>query len=91
MLHIVAYDIKDPKRMRKVALLCLDYGVRVQYSIFQFDLNEKLTECFTKELKELIDPATDRLMIVPICEKCRNSIQYLGKMKPFELPLFFIY
>lgn len=91
MLHIVAYDIKEPKRMRKVALLCLDYGVRVQYSIFQFDLNEKLTAQFVSELKELIDPAADRLMIVPVCEKCRSSILCLGQMKPFELPLFFSY
>lgn len=91
MLHIVAYDIKDPKRMRKIALLCQDYGVRVQYSIFQFDLNETLTAQLISELKDLINPENDKIMIVPVCKKCRESIQYIGDMKPFKLPLLFVF
>ena len=90
MLHIVAYDIRDPKRMRKMALLCLDYGVRIQYSIFQLDFNKTLLDQFVAELKELADPDTDSIMIVPVCEKCRKSIQCVGQMQPFELPLLFI-
>ncbi len=32
--YIVAYDISDPKRLRKVATACEDYGTRKQYSVF---------------------------------------------------------
>ena len=91
MLHIVAYDIKDQKRMLKVAQLCLDYGVRIQYSIFQFDLNEYLTEQFVAELKNIIDQGSDKVMIVPVCKKCRDFIQYIGQMKPFELPVLYLF
>ena len=39
MLMLITYDISfdDPqgqKRLRQIAKLCLDYGVRVQYSVF---------------------------------------------------------
>ena len=29
MLRIVAYDIANPSRLRRVALACLDYGIRI--------------------------------------------------------------
>ena len=40
MLTLVAYDVSDPKRLRSVARVCEDYGVRVQYSIFECYLEE---------------------------------------------------
>ena len=30
--HVVAYDIRDPKRLRRVAKTCLDFGCRRQLS-----------------------------------------------------------
>jgi hypothetical protein len=38
MLHLVAYDISDPKRLSRVARVCKDYGIRVEYSVFECDL-----------------------------------------------------
>ena len=32
--YLVAYDICDPKRLRKVAKICEDFGMRRQYSVF---------------------------------------------------------
>jgi len=32
--YVVAYDICDPKRLRKVAQTCEDFGLRRQYSVF---------------------------------------------------------
>ena len=32
--YIVSYDISDPKRLRKVATACEDFGVRKQLSVF---------------------------------------------------------
>jgi CRISPR-associated protein Cas2 len=91
MLHIIAYDITDGERLRKVSQICLDYGIRIQYSIFQFDLNENLTNKFINELKAIIDPQSDKIMIVPICKKCKDSILYMGKMEPFSLPLLYMF
>ena len=90
-MHIVAYDIKDAKRLKKIARVCLDYGVRVQYSIFEFDLPEDLTRNFLHELAEIIDPADDKVMVVPICENCRKHIHLMGKAEIFTLPEIFLF
>lgn len=91
MLHIVAYDIKDDKRLKKMSRLCLDYGVRVQYSIFEFDLESELTKCFISEISDLIDPAVDKVMIIPVCGTCRKAITLLGKAQKYELPELFLF
>ena len=89
MFHLVAYDIASPKRLKKIASLCLDYGVRIQYSVFQFDLNEELTACFLDRLQEIIDPAQDSVMVIPVCGTCRKKIHVFGQGKLYEEPLLF--
>ena len=91
MLHIVAYDIRDAGRLKKISSLCLDYGMRVQYSIFEFDLDETLTETFLDEVEKLIDPAEDRLMVIPVCANCRKSICLYGQAETFKLPDFYMF
>lgn len=87
MLHIVAYDIKDSRRLKKIARLCLDYGVRIQYSIFQFDLNSEFTTKFLQEISCIIDPLKDKIMIVPVCSACRKSIKLLGQAEYERFPV----
>ena len=36
--YLVAYDISDPKRLRKVATACEDFGMRKQYSVFSVSI-----------------------------------------------------
>ena len=74
-----------------ISKLCLDYGVRVQYSVFEFDLSFDLTEHFLQELAEVIDSADDKVMVVPICEICRKHIHLLGKAEAFALPEIFLF
>lgn len=37
--YLIAYDIADPKRLRKVCRLMEDHGERLQYSVFVCDLS----------------------------------------------------
>ena len=41
MRIVVSYDISDDKRRRKVAKIMEGYGFRVQYSVFECDLEPK--------------------------------------------------
>ena len=41
MLTLVAYDITNAKRLRRVADVCENFGVRVQYSLFECRLEEQ--------------------------------------------------
>lgn len=61
MLRLVAYDISDPKRLQRIADICEDYGVRVQYSLFECWLEDEAFERLWAALQATFDPETDRL------------------------------
>lgn len=61
MLRLVAYDISDPKRLQRIADLCEDYGVRVQYSLFECWLEDEAFDRLWTALQKTFDPETDRL------------------------------
>ena len=59
MLRIVAYDIADPRRLRRVALACLDFGIRIEKSVFECDLrNDQFDELWEK-LKTIVNREAD--------------------------------
>jgi CRISPR-associated protein Cas2 len=80
MLSLVAYDICEPKRLRQVARVCEDYGVRVQYSIFECRLEEREFERFWDCLLAEIDPAEDRLVAYKIDARCAKETLTAGTM-----------
>lgn len=62
MLRLIAYDIADDARRNRLAGLCEDYGVRVQYSLFECWLEDADFESLWGRLNAVIDPAEDRLV-----------------------------
>jgi CRISPR-associated protein Cas2 len=80
MLHLVAYDIRDPKRLRRVAKVCADYGVRVEYSVFECDLSEEQFGDLWIDLVKEIDRGEDRILAYRICGSCVDRIKSLGQV-----------
>lgn len=78
MLRIVAYDIANPKRLRLVARACEDYGVRVEKSVFECDLNEADFAALWKRLNGLVDPEEDAVIVYRICLGCVRDTQSIG-------------
>jgi CRISPR-associated protein Cas2 len=78
MLAVVAYDISSPKRLVRMAKLCEDHGMRVQYSIFECRLEPDEFEYFWEQMKELIDDDEDRIMAYRVCANCAQSISTAG-------------
>ena len=62
MLRVVAYDIACPRRLRRVAEVCLDYGVRVQKSVFECWLDDDRFEAFWERLQQTIKPQEDQIL-----------------------------
>lgn len=62
MLRLVAYDIACPRRLRRVAEVCLDYGVRVQKSVFECWLDDDRFEAFWRRLQQTIQPQEDQVL-----------------------------
>ncbi len=80
MLTLIAYDIAEPKRLHRVAKVCEDWGMRVQYSVFECRLEADAFERFWTDLLTVIDPKLDRLVAYKICSKCARDIHTAGVM-----------
>ncbi len=80
MLTLIAYDIAEPKRLHRVAKVCEDWGMRVQYSVFECRLEADAFERFWTDLLGVIDPKLDRLVAYKICSKCARDIHTAGVM-----------
>jgi len=82
---IVSYDISNNRRRNKVAKYLLDYGQRVQYSVFEVFEDREVLEQIFKRLQDFIQPDEDSLRMYILCKSCRKDITTAGKEKLYEL------
>jgi len=80
MLTLVAYDIAQPKRLARVAKVCEDFGVRVQYSIFECHLEDSDFNEFWLRLLEEIDEEEDRIVAYRIDARSAKETLTAGTM-----------
>jgi CRISPR-associated protein Cas2 len=65
-LHLIAYDIADPKRLNRIARFMTKHAIRVQYSVFVADLDRAELEELLHELEGLIDLRLDDVRAYPL-------------------------
>jgi len=63
---VITYDITDEKRLRKVAKLLEQNGLRVQRSVFEVE--KKIAKKLFEELSEIVEES-DRLFLIPFNKK----------------------
>lgn len=76
---IVAYDIACPKRIVRVAKIILDYGVRVQKSIFEVTVTDRIFAEMKRRIEGVIVPEKDGVKYFPLCEKCAGTVEIIGQ------------
>lgn len=76
---LVCYDVSDPKRLRRVATACEDYGVRKQLSVFLCRLTATEFVKLRTRLHGLIDHGEDQVLFIPLCARCVGQIEALGR------------
>jgi len=77
--YIVAYDISNPKRLRKVARVCEDFGYRKQFSVFLCRLSATDFVRLRSRLYDVLHLEEDQVLFIPLCAKCVNAIESLGR------------
>ena len=77
--YLVSYDICDPKRLRKLATVCEDFGYRKQYSVFLCRLSATDLVRLRSRLYDIINLTEDQVLFVPMCAKCVNQIEAIGR------------
>jgi len=83
MMVVVTYDVNTEtaagrKRLRKVAKECLNYGQRVQNSVFECIVDEAQFRMIRYSLEEIIDPSLDSLRFYRLGRNYENRIEHIG-------------
>ena len=65
--YLVAYDICNPKRLRKVARTCEDFGLRRQYSVFLCRITAMDLVRLKSRLYDIINLDQDQVLFIPLC------------------------
>jgi CRISPR-associated protein Cas2 len=79
MLRLIVYDITDDKRLRRVANACEDFGIRVQFSVFECWLDAEAFDHLWNRLADLIDPDEDRIAAYTLDKNTVDKRLILGK------------
>lgn len=88
MMYFISYDIADPKRLKAVAKMLENYGLRIQKSFFQCEVSEKIKKNLVGDLLSIINENEDSLIVTPICSKCLNQVIPMGLGEFFEVETF---
>jgi len=72
-LHLITYDIRDPKRWRKAYRLLRGHGRRLQYSVFRVDATALQIARLRWLLQRILSPE-DALLVIRLCPGCSESI-----------------
>ena len=80
---LITYDVSTEtpagrKRLRKVALACLDFGQRVQKSVFECSVSEMQYEEVMRRLLAIIEEKEDSLRVYRLIEPKEKYVQVYG-------------
>ena len=80
-MKLIAYDIADAKRLRKVAKLCELYGLRIEKSLFECSMPDKLFTQFWNELKDIVAENEDAVIAYDVTDSQTTAALCLGTVK----------
>ena len=77
MLHLIAYDVSNVRRLRRIARVCEDYGVRIEKSVFECNLDGRAFQELWSKLAGIVTEA-DSIIDYPIGLLDQRKILTLG-------------
>lgn len=90
MQWLVCYDVADDERRTRLAKVLLDYGQRVQGSVFWVEAEDELADRIRERSRRVIREDEDSLWIVPLCGACANKVETFGKTERPEVAEFYV-
>ncbi|EQA45274.1 CRISPR-associated endonuclease Cas2 [Leptospira broomii serovar Hurstbridge str. 5399] len=70
--RLVAYDIREPKRLRKVAKIMEGFGERIQFSVFRIYSTDRELEKLRWKLAKVTEKE-DEVFYLTLCAKCASG------------------
>jgi CRISPR-associated protein Cas2 len=90
MYVLITYDVATStegggRRLRQVAKVCLDYGQRVQNSVFECSIEPAQFVQFKERILKIIDPNEDSVRFYHLGNNWRNRIDHFGTKGSFDI------
>ena len=90
VLVLITYDVNTQteagrKRLRKVAKQCMNYGQRVQNSVFECQLDATKYRQVKAILEGIIDKEADSLRFYNLGDKYKNKVEHIGIKPSFDV------
>ncbi|MGQ9576991.1 MAG: CRISPR-associated endonuclease Cas2 [Thermoguttaceae bacterium] len=90
MYVLVTYDVNTEtpegrRRLRHLAKVCLDYGQRVQKSVFELKVDPAQWAQCKHHLTEIIDPEKDSLRFYYLGSNWRRRVEHRGTQTAFDI------
>lgn len=89
MLVLITYDVNTEtaagkKRLSKIAKTCVNYGQRVQNSVFECDLDAAQLVMVRQKLLDVMDQTADSLRIYHLGNRYRSKIEQYGCKQSYD-------
>lgn len=90
MLILITYDVETTtgegrKRLRQVSRECVNYGHRVQNSVFECVLSEAQFVVLREKLKRIINNSTDSIRFYFLGNNWERHIESLGVDRALDI------
>lgn len=90
MMVLVTYDVSfkndsGPRRLRRMAKLCLVYGQRVQYSVFEIEVDMAQWTKLKHDLINVMDDSLDSLRFYYLGDKWERRVEHIGAKAVLDL------
>lgn len=80
--YVVAYDVRDPKRLRQTHRKMKGFGDSLQFSVFLCELSAKEKVLLEEALSEIINFKEDQVLVIdlgPVDGHRANAMEALGR------------
>jgi CRISPR-associated protein Cas2 len=85
--YLVAYDIREDRRLRNVATCMEGYGERIQYSVFVCDLSDREAVLMRGDVEARMKQSEDSVMIIDLGRAGDSSrFLFLGHHEKLPAP-----
>lgn len=89
MMVLITYDVntsdaQGKKRLRQIAKQCVNYGQRVQNSVFECVVDATQCKQLQQKLIALMDPEVDSLRFYYLGNRYQTKIEHFGCKATYE-------
>lgn len=96
MLMLIAYDVSTEtkegrRRLRRVARACLDFGQRVQNSVFECEVDPAQWTGLRARLIAEVDVRTDSLRFYRLGAEGRGRVEHIGAKPTIDLQALLVF